>query len=80
MRRIQASEAKSHLLQLLDQVEQGESFVITRHHRPIARLVPETAQAQAQAARALEEIARLRRHTAPVAIAELLSARDEGRR
>ena len=37
-RTIQASEAKTKLLQLLDAVERGEAFVITRHGRPIARL------------------------------------------
>ena len=41
MRSIQAAEAKTHLLQgLLDEVERGETVVITRHGKPIARLVP----------------------------------------
>ncbi len=35
-------EAKTHLSQLLDQVEAGEKFVITRHGKPVARLVPVT--------------------------------------
>jgi len=34
MREIQASEAKAHLASLLDEVERGETVVITRHaHR-----------------------------------------------
>ena len=33
-------EAKTHLSQLLDKVEAGEKFVITRHGKPVARLVP----------------------------------------
>ena len=41
MREIQASEAKTHLPQLLDEVERGETIVITRHVRAIARIVPE---------------------------------------
>src|SRR5712671_2305009 len=41
MREIQASEAKTHLPQLLDDVERGETIVITRHGRAIARIVPE---------------------------------------
>ena len=41
MREIQASEAKTHLPQLLNDVERGETIVITRHGRAIARIVPE---------------------------------------
>ena len=33
-------EAKTHLTALLDRVERGEQFTITKHGRPIARLVP----------------------------------------
>jgi prevent-host-death family protein len=53
MRRIQASEAKVHLPQLLDEVERDETLIITRHGRPIARLVPEVDRLQ-------EEIERFR--------------------
>lgn len=34
-----AFEAKTHFSSLLEQVEQGEEFLITRHGHPIARLV-----------------------------------------
>jgi prevent-host-death family protein len=37
---IGAYEAKTHLGQLLERVEKGERFVITRHGRPVAELVP----------------------------------------
>ncbi|HKE26428.1 MAG TPA: type II toxin-antitoxin system prevent-host-death family antitoxin [Bryobacteraceae bacterium] len=43
MREIGAFEAKNKLAALLDQVEKGEEIVITRHGRPVARLVPHTA-------------------------------------
>jgi prevent-host-death family protein len=33
-------EAKTHLPKLLNDVERGESVTITRHGRPVARLVP----------------------------------------
>lgn len=33
-------EAKTHLTALLDRVEHGEQFIITKHGRPIARLIP----------------------------------------
>jgi prevent-host-death family protein len=35
-----AFEAKNKLSALLDRVEQGEEVTITRHGRPVARLVP----------------------------------------
>lgn len=40
MTSIGAYEAKTHLPRLLDQVEKGESFTITKHGREVARLVP----------------------------------------
>ena len=33
-------EAKTHLPRLLDEVEAGASYTITKHGRPVARLVP----------------------------------------
>jgi len=40
MAEVGAFEAKNTLGSLLDRVEQGEEIVITRHGRPVARLVP----------------------------------------
>ena len=56
MREIGAFEAKNKLGTLLDWVERGEEILITRHGKPVARLVPHTAahdpnQAVAAAAR-----------------------------
>lgn len=78
MREIQASEAKTHLLSLLDEVERGETLIITRHGKPIARLVPNGRQAEVQ--RAIEEIKAIRRRTGKITLDELLSARDAGRK
>lgn len=33
-------EAKTHLPRLLDEVEAGATYTITKHGRPVARLVP----------------------------------------
>jgi Antitoxin Phd_YefM, type II toxin-antitoxin system len=38
LREFQASEAKAHLASLLDAVERGDTIVITRHGKPIARI------------------------------------------
>jgi prevent-host-death family protein len=40
MDEVGAFEAKTHLSALLDRVERGEEVTITRHGRPVARLVP----------------------------------------
>jgi prevent-host-death family protein len=81
MRDIQASEAKAHLAELLDEVERGETLIITRHGRPIARLVPEVDRRQEEIDRALESIRELRKRIGgKVTYEELRSARDEGRR
>lgn len=80
MREIQASEAKTHLPRLLDEVERGETLIITRHGRPIARIVPEVDRQQEKIDAAMDVIRGLRQRTGPIAIEELLSARDEGRR
>jgi len=41
---IGAYEAKTHLAQLLDRVVDGERFVITRHGKSVALLVPLDAE------------------------------------
>jgi prevent-host-death family protein len=80
MREIQASEAKVHLPQLLDDVERGETLIITRHGRRIARIVPELDRQQEGIDKALAGIRELRGRTGRISVSDLLSARDEGRR
>jgi len=78
MREVQASEAKTHLPQLLDDVERGETVVITRHGRAIARIVPEAHRRQEEVDRAIDRIKALRKRTGKITLEELLSARHEG--
>ena len=40
METIGAFEAKTHLGELLDRVERGESVTITRRGKPVAQLIP----------------------------------------
>ncbi len=62
MRTVGAFEAKTHLSQLLDQVEQGEIITITRHGQPVAQLVPAKPVRDPEALAALvEEIKRTRK-------------------
>jgi prevent-host-death family protein len=80
MREIQASEAKTHLPKLLDEVERGETLVITRHGQPIARLVPDEGKRRTEVAKVIAEMKAYRRIAPPITIEEILSARDEGRK
>ncbi len=79
-REVQASDAKTHLPRLLTDVEKGETIVITRHGRAIARLVPAVEDRRSQLGRLKDEIAELRRSMPRLSPEDILSARDEGRR
>ena len=62
MREIGAFEAKNRLGHLLDLVEQGEEVVITRHGKPVARLVPpKTGFSRAEAREAAQCIREMSR-------------------
>lgn len=77
MRFVQASDAKTHFLRLLDAVERGETVTITRHGRTIARLVPQLdLERKARAAASIREI---RKRTKHITLEEMMAARDEGR-
>jgi prevent-host-death family protein len=80
MREIQASEAKTHLPRLLDAVERGETIVITRHGKAIARLVPEVSQRQEEIKSAIKNIKSLRRSVANLSSSEIKSQIEEGRK
>jgi antitoxin (DNA-binding transcriptional repressor) of toxin-antitoxin stability system len=68
------------LAKLLDDVECGETAMITRHGRPIARLVPETNLRQEEVDYIIAEIKALSSRLGRVPIAEILSSLQEGHR
>ena len=73
-------EAKTHLPALLRRVEAGERITITRHGRPVARLVPARDAASrpvSEAVQALRSFARGRRLGPDLTVRELI---DHGRR
>lgn len=74
-----AFEAKTHLSTLLDRVANGEEIVITKHGKPVARLVGATQIDRARAQDAFDKLRELRTGTTlgGVSWREL---RDEGRR
>ena len=82
MLQIGAFEAKNTFGALLDRVQQGEEIVITRHGRPVARLVPNSGgidrgQAKAAAERIRARAAQLK--AAPFEWKSLKEDRDAGR-
>ncbi len=80
VRQIQASEAKTKFLQLLDDVERGDTLIITRHGKPVARLSPEVERRKEEIREAMAAIRKLRSRKQQLTVAEIISARDEGRK
>ena len=80
MRRIQASTAKAQLAELLDDVERGETIIITRHGREIAEIRPSEAERRRIIAQARADIEEMRKTAPRVTAEEILSWRDEGRK
>jgi prevent-host-death family protein len=72
--------AKTHLPDLLKQVEAGEEILITRNGQPVARLVPAAVTARQPVASTIRQLQSLRlRHT----LGPKLNVRtliDEGRK
>lgn len=78
MREIQASEAKTNLPRILTAVERGETVIITRHGRAIARIVPEHLERDQIVHQALERLEKFRKTMPSLTLDEILSARHEG--
>jgi prevent-host-death family protein len=79
MKKIQSSVAKAQFSELLDEVERGETVVITRHGKPIAWIVPDDEARRRRVAEAIEGIKELRKHTKPATIEEIIAWKNEGR-
>jgi len=80
MREVQVAEAEAHFARLLEEVERGESLIITRQGRAVARIEPEAQSTREDVLRAIAEIQAARKGKGKISVEELLSARDEGRR
>jgi prevent-host-death family protein len=83
MKTVGSYEAKTHLPRLLEQVERGETIIITRHGKAIARLVPAASAApRPEIAEVIEAMRSFQEHEGPT-LGKDLSIRDlvnEGRR
>jgi prevent-host-death family protein len=74
-----AFEAKTHLSMLLDRVAAGEEVVITKHGKPVARLVSARSIDDQRVNTAFEQLKRLRQGTTLGGLS-WRDLRDEGRR
>lgn len=84
MASVTAFEAKTRFGELLDRVAKGEEVVITRHDKPVARLVPEGAPRQEDVRRSVEGLRGLqqriqRRSKAALSDREVRDAIERGR-
>jgi prevent-host-death family protein len=80
-------EAKTHLSELVARAEQGEEVIITRHNKPVAKLVPiseVSPELVARRRKIFEELKAIGREIekrgGPLSVEEILEWRDEGRR
>ena len=82
MRQLTVTEAKANFSQLLDAVEQGETVIITRHGKKIARIIPDKDAELAERKAAVERLKELRKSWEPTGMTreEILAARHEGHR
>lgn len=79
MQTIGSYELKTHLSEVLDAVAHGQTVVVTRHGKPIARIVPDDFALKDQAKQAADGLRNFSRTELPAGttIRDLI---DEGRR
>ncbi|HVY92351.1 MAG TPA: type II toxin-antitoxin system prevent-host-death family antitoxin [Bryobacteraceae bacterium] len=83
---VSSLNAKTNFGAILDRVAAGEEIVITRHDKPVARIVPEGRASLESVREAVEGLRALRKRMArrkgfrPLTDAEIRSAINEGRR
>ena len=82
VREVQASAAKAHFSQLLDEVERGTTIVVLRHGKPIARIVPDAEERRRRHKAAIANIRKLGEEVAkrngPISVEEIISSIHEG--
>ena len=74
-----AFEAKTHLSALLDRVAEGEEVIITKHGKPVARLVSAARADRERVTDAFERLKLLRKQTTLGGLS-WQALRDTGRR
>ena len=87
MASVTALEAKTRFGKLLERVARGEEIVITRHDKPVARLIPEGGGSLQEVRAAVADLRALRRRIGKriggkrkLSRTQIKSLIDEGRR
>jgi prevent-host-death family protein len=76
-----AFEAKTRLSELLERTEHGEAFQITKHGRPVGKLIPpDTARDPEAVAQAVRRLKKMRGLFRGMSKEELLNLKHEGHR
>ncbi len=86
MSTVSAFDAKTRFGELLERVARGEEIVITRHDKPVARMIPEGRRSRQQARQTVAGLDALRAVIAKrskgrlkISDAELRAAIEDGR-
>lgn len=80
MRKVGASKARTHFSALLYEVTRGETIIITKSGRAVARLAPLEAPDRQRAVAAAGILRGLRKRVGWATTEDILNLRDEGRR
>ena len=75
-----AFEAKTHLSNLLERVAEGEEVIITKHGKPVARLVPAVSATPKPDVRAAVEAMKQFRKGRSLGASSIREMIEEGRR
>ncbi len=85
MSTITAFDAKTRFGELLDRVARGEEIVITRHDKPVARIIPEGRASLAEVRRVVDDLRAFRgqierrKGFKPLSDKEIRDAKNAGR-
>ena len=76
MSTVTAFEAKTRFGELLDRVAKGEEIIITRHEKPVARIVPEGTPSLQEVKKTVATIRHLREQIKKQNAGKLFSQKD----
>jgi prevent-host-death family protein len=79
MKHVNLSDARANLAELLDEVERGETLVISRDGKPAVASADLDEEVRAKQRQAMRELRELRKQNKPVSVEEILAWKNEGR-
>ena len=78
MREIGSYDAKTHLPEILRDVERGETYVVTRRGRAIARIIPAGSEAPEKVQSVIDNIRERRKSLPKMSTEEIMTTIREG--